>query len=86
MSFANPVWLFLFVPLAFAAWRLLRRGRRAGIRFSAVGRLPAKAAGWRAALASFTPYLLIAAVVIIAAVILVKAVKRRKNQKNGEEN
>ena len=32
------------------------------------------------------PYLLIAAVVIIAAVILVKAVKRRKNQKNGEEN
>ena len=69
MSFANPLMLLFVVPLAFAAWRLLRRGRRAGIRFSAVGRLPAKAAGWRAALASFTPYLLIAALasLIVAA-------------------
>ena len=33
MSLANP-WMLLFLaPLAFAAWRLLRRGRRAGIRF-----------------------------------------------------
>ena len=60
MSFANPLMLLLFVPIAFAAWRLLRRGRRSGIRFSAVGRLPAKAAGWRAKVAALTPFVLLA--------------------------
>ena len=59
MSFANPLLLLLFVPIAVAAWRLLRRGRRSGIRFSAVGRLPAKAAGWRAKVAALTPFFLI---------------------------
>ena len=60
MSFANPLMLLFFAPIAFAAWRLLRRGRRSGIRFSAVGRLPAKAAGWRAKLAALTPFILLA--------------------------
>ena len=60
MSFANPLMLLLFVPIAVAAWRLLRRGRRSGIRFSAVGRLPAKAAGWRARVAALTPFILLA--------------------------
>ena len=60
MSFANPWFLLLFVPLGFAAWRLLRRGRRSGIRFSAVGRLPPKTAGWRAKVAALTPFLLLA--------------------------
>ena len=60
MSFANPWFLVLFVPLGFAAWRLLRRGRRSGIRFSAVGRLPPKTAGWRAKVAALTPFLLLA--------------------------
>ena len=60
MSFANPLMLLLFVLIAFAAWRLLRRGRRSGIRFSAVGRLPAKAAGWRAKVAALTPFVLLA--------------------------
>ena len=60
MSFANPLMLLLFVPIAVAAWRLLRRGRRSGIRFSAVGRLPAKAAGWRAKVAALTPFVLLA--------------------------
>ena len=60
MSFANPLMLLLFVPIAIAAWRLLRRGRRSGIRFSAVGRLPAKAAGWRAKVAALTPFILLA--------------------------
>ena len=61
MTLANP-WMLLFaVPLAFAAWRLLRRSRRSGaIRFSAVARLPVRAAGWRAAVAGLAPYLLIA--------------------------
>ena len=52
--------LIFFAPIAVAAWRLLRRGRRSGIRFSAVGRLPAKAAGWRAQLAALTPFILLA--------------------------
>ena len=60
MSFANPLMLLFFAPIAFAAWRLLRRGRRSGIRFSAIGRLPAKAAGWRARLAALTPFILLA--------------------------
>ena len=60
MSFANPLMLLFFVPVAVAAWRLLRRGRRSGIRFSAVGRLPAKAAGWRAKGAALTPFVLLA--------------------------
>ena len=60
MSFANPLMLLFFVPIAVAAWRLLRRGRRSGIRFSAVGRLPVKAAGWRAQLAALTPFILLA--------------------------
>lgn len=60
MSFADPLMLLLLLPVAFAAWRLLRRGRRSGIRFSAVGRLPAKAAGWRAQVAALTPFILLA--------------------------
>ena len=70
MSFATPWALALFAPLAFAAWRLLRRGRRSGIRFSATARLPAKTAGWRAHLAAFAPLLLLAglsALVVAAA-------------------
>ena len=59
MSFASPWMLCLFVPVAIAAWRLLRRGRRSGIRFSAVGRLPAKAAGFRAKVAALTPFILL---------------------------
>lgn len=60
MSFANPWYFILFLPLAIAAWRLLRSGRRAGVKFSAVSRLPSAAAGWRAHVASFTPYVLLA--------------------------
>ena len=65
MSFANPLMLLLFAPVLFAAWRLLRRGRRSGIRFSAVGRLPAKAAGWRARVAALTPYMLLAGLALL---------------------
>ncbi len=60
MSFANPWFLLLLLPLGFAAWRLLRRGRKRGIRFSAVMRLPAQAAGWRARVAALTPFVLLA--------------------------
>ncbi len=69
MSFANPWLLLFFLPLGFAAWRLLRCGRKAGIRFSAVGRLPAKTAGWRAQVAALTPFVLLAglALLVVAA-------------------
>lgn len=59
MSFADPWMLLLFVPWAFAAWRLLRRGRNRGIKFSALNRLPASNGGWRAWLAGLVPYLLL---------------------------
>ena len=68
-GFAAPWMLLFLLPTGFAAWRLLRRARRAGIRFSALGRIPARAAGWRAAVAAFAPYLLLAglALLIVAA-------------------
>ncbi len=69
MSFANP-WMFLLLaPLAVAAWRLLRRGRKAGIRFSALSRIPKDAAGWRAKVAAVTPFAMLAglALLVVAA-------------------
>ena len=66
MSFANPLMLLLLVPTAFAAWRLLRRGRKRGIRFSAVSRLPGRTAGWRAKVAAVTPFVLLAGFVMLA--------------------
>jgi len=65
MSFANPWMLALFAPLLVAAWRLLRRGRKAGIRFSALGRIPGKSAGWRAKVAALTPFLLLAGLALL---------------------
>ena len=69
MSFANPWLLILSLPLGAVAWRLFRRGRKAGIRFSAVGRLPAKTAGWRAKVAALPPFVLLAglALLVVAA-------------------
>jgi len=74
MKFADPWMLLAFLPLAFAAWRLLRRGSRSAIRFSAVPLLPANAAGWRAKVAAVTPYLMIAAL----ALLTVAAARPRK--------
>ena len=65
MSFANPWMLVLFAPLALAAWRLLRRGRKAGVRFSALGRIPAKSSGWRAKVAALTPFILLAGLALL---------------------
>ena len=69
MSFANPWLMLLALPLAFVAWRLLRRARRSGIRYPAISRLPAGAAGWRARVAGMTPYMMIAglALMVVAA-------------------
>lgn len=65
MSFASPWFLAAVLPLAFAAWRLLRRARRSGVRFSAVARVPSGAAGWRARVASTAPFVMIAALMLL---------------------
>lgn len=65
MSFASPMALLLLAPIAFAAWRLLRRGRRNGARFSALARISPDSAGWRAKVAECTPFILIASLVLL---------------------
>jgi Ca-activated chloride channel family protein len=65
MIFASPWFLAALLPLAFAAWRLLRRARRSGVRFSAVARVPSGAAGWRACVASTAPFVMIAALMLL---------------------
>ena len=69
MKFAVPWMFLLFLPLLVAAWRLLRVGRKSGIRFSAVARLPSRAAGIRAQIAALTPFVLLAglAMLVVAA-------------------
>ena len=65
LNFASP-WMSLFIlPIAFAAWRMLRRGKRSGIRFSALSRLPIKASAWRAYLAALSPILMIIALSLL---------------------
>ena len=66
MSFAFPYGFLLLLPLALAAWRMLRRGRRGGVRFAPVKRLPAKTAGWRAKLAGLAPYVFVAGACALA--------------------
>ena len=73
MSFAWPLCFLLSVPLALAAWRMLRRGRRAGIKFAPVRRLPARTAGWRARVANLAPWFFLAG----AALLIVAAARPR---------
>ena len=82
MSFAWPYSFLLFLPLALAAWRMLRRGRRSGIRFSAVPRLPAKTAGWRARMANLAPFIFLAG----AAALVVAAARPRESLSQGRRN
>ena len=65
MSFAWPLCFLLSVPLALAAWRMLRRGRRAGIKFAPVRRLPARTAGWRARVANLAPWFFLAGAALL---------------------
>lgn len=65
MTFGSPWMLLLALPLAVAAWRLLRRGRKQGILFPAIGRLPPTNGGVRALLASISPGLLIAGLALL---------------------
>ena len=78
MSFAWPYGFLLLFPLAVAAWRMLRKGRRTGIKFAPVKRFPVKTAGWRAKLANTTPwiFLLGACLLVIASARPRKALNR----------
>lgn len=82
MSFAWPYSFLLFVPLAVAAWRMLRRGRRSGVRFSAVVRLPSKTAGWRARLANLMPWLFLAG----AAALVIACARPRTSLNRSSRN
>lgn len=65
MNLEYPWCLTFALPAAFAAWRLLRRGRKSGVRFSAVALLP-RGRTWRTALAAAAPWLASAALVLLA--------------------
>lgn len=65
MTFGSPWMLLLAAPACVAAWRLLRRGRKQGILFPAVNRLPPSNGGWRAVLAAVAPFMLIAALLLL---------------------
>ena len=75
MSFAWPICFLFMLPLAFAAWRMLRRGRKVGVRFSTVSRLPVKTAGWRARLAALAPWIF-----ILGAMSLIIAASRPRKE------
>lgn len=68
MTFGNPLYLLLFLPLAVAAWFVYRRRVRQALLFAPFHRLPANRATWRTRLRPLAPllYLLGAALAIIA--------------------
>lgn len=64
--FAAPWAFLLLLPLAFAAWRMLRRRKTVvAIPFAPVHRLPVRTAGWRGFLARVMPYFFIAGAVLL---------------------
>ncbi len=82
LAFAWPLCFLLFVPLALAAWRMLRRGKRTGIRFAPLRRLPAKTAGWRARVANLAPWIFLAG----AALLVVAAARPRTSFVSSSRN
>lgn len=66
MNFGSPFMFLLVLPVAIAAWRLFRRGRNRGIKFSAFQRIPeGSSAGWRAFLSSLSPYVLLLSLLML---------------------
>ena len=63
--FATPLAFLLLVPWAAAAWRMLRRGRHAGVLFSATRHLPPRTAGWRVRAARLLPPVFLAGLFLL---------------------
>lgn len=82
MTFANPYALLLLLPLAFAAWRMLRRSRGRGLKFSAVSRIPVKTASWRVFCATFTPYIAILGMLLLVLACARPRIPLGKDRKN----
>ena len=82
MSFANPYALLLLLPLAFAAWRMLRRSRGKGLKFSAVSRIPVKTASWRVFCSSLAPYIAILGMLSLILACARPRIPLGKNRKN----
>ena len=82
MNFAWPLCFLLALPLGLAAWRMLRRGRRAGVKFAPVFRLPGQTAGWRARAANIAPWLFL----VGAALLVVAAARPRRALSHGQRN
>lgn len=82
MSFAYPYAFLFALPLAFAAWRMLRRSRGRGLRFSAVSRVPAGTSRWRLFAAALSPYVAILAMGILVFAAARPRVPLGKDRKN----
>ena len=82
MNFAWPLSFLLVLPLAAAAWRMLRRARRTGIKFAPVTRRPAKTAGWRAQVANLSPWIFL----VGAALLVVAAARPRRALSHGQRS
>lgn len=61
---------------------MLRRGRRSGVKFPGVGRLPARTAGWRARAAGAAPWIFLAG----AALLVVAAARPRRALAQGSRS
>lgn len=64
MNFAFPLAFLLFAPLLFTAWRLLRRGRNCGIKFS-FSHFVKSGRSHRAVIGQFAPHIMIAALAFL---------------------
>lgn len=64
-TFAYPLVGLLLIPLAFAAWRLLRGDAGSGLLFPALARLPANHGAWRIRAVRMTPYLWLAGLLLL---------------------
>ncbi len=70
-TFVTPLALLLLIPWLVAAFRLYRKGRRAGVLFAPASRLPAQTAGWRVVAAQIIP-----AIFLLGTMLLIIATAR----------
>ena len=64
MNFGFPLAFLFLLPLGFAAWRVFRRARKTGIKFSKVSSIVIEPS-WRHRVLNLTPYLTIASLTLL---------------------